>query len=105
MEKILKAIKERLTETGLPIAYRSFPEKEAPELPYLCYYVNGDNVFYADGEAYWGTFRIKVELYIKQKDCKKEETVEKALSSFLWTKSEEYLEDEDCYQITYEMEA
>ena len=75
-----------LDSTGLPVAERSFPEVDAPELPFICYLTEGSNNFCADGVVYFSTKKISVELYTKRKDESIEEKVEQALSSFYWEK-------------------
>ncbi len=100
----IKEIMDLLKTSGLQVAYRSFPEEEAPPLPYICFLVAGYDNFAADGIVYYEAKQITVELYTKHKDILMEEKVEKALSSFYWEKSEEYIDDEKCYQITYELE-
>lgn len=100
----LKELKERLETTGLPVAYRAWPEGAAPPLPFICYLVAYSNNFGADGRVYRRIDHIQVELYTKQKDPDSEDKVEDALSSFYWEKTEEYLDTERCYQILYEIE-
>ena len=48
--------------------------------------------------------KIQVELYTKNKEIETEEKVEQALSSFFFTKTENYIDSEKCYQILYELE-
>lgn len=100
----LEDLKALLAATGLPVAYRAWPEKEAPPLPYLCYLVAYSNNFGADDRVYHQSSHIQVELYTRQKDPDAEDKVETALSSFYWDKTETYLDTERCYQILYEME-
>lgn len=100
----LEELKELLKTTGLPVAYRSFPENEAPPLPFICFLVANSNNFIADGIVYQKTDHILVELYTKQKDVESEGRVEQVLSSFVWEKTETYIDDEKCYQILYEIE-
>lgn len=100
----LEEIKTMLEASGLPVAYRSFPEGNAPDLPYICFLTNGNNNFGADGCVYHSALRITIELYTRNKDMNAESAVESALSGFYWEKAEEYLEDEKCYEILYTME-
>lgn len=93
-----------LKTTGMPVAYRAFPEKDAPKLPYICYLNPEDNNFAADGRVFFSAKEIQVELYTKNKDVETEEKVEQALSSFFFTKTENYIDSEKCYQILYELE-
>lgn len=102
----LKEFKPVLDSTGLPVAYRAFPEGEAPALPFLCYYFPYTNNFAADGVAYAIINHGNVELYTQVKDPVTEGKVEAALTGagIYWEKSETYLEDEKCLQILYEIE-
>lgn len=100
----IKELGEILESTGLPVAYRAFPENEALPLPYICYLNPYDNNFMADGAVYSSAKHIQVELYTRYKDEELEERVKQALSSFGYTREEEYLEEEKCYQIIFEME-
>lgn len=100
----LSEFKELLKTTGLPVAYYAFPESEAPTLPFICYLVPFTNNFSADGKVYKNINHIQVELYTKIKSPEIEEKVEQALSSFYWEKTETYLEDEQCFEVIYELE-
>lgn len=100
----LEEFKKQLDTSGLPSAYNSFPENSVPELPYVCYSCINSSNFFADGIVYFGRSNIEVKLYTKNKDVTIEEKVEKALSSFIWEKSEMYVDDEQCLEITYTME-
>lgn len=93
-----------LKTTGLPVAYRVFPEGDAPKLPYICYLNPEDNNFAADGKVFFSAKKIHVELYTKDKEIETEEKVEQALSSFFFKKTETYINSEKCYQILYELE-
>ena len=102
----VQEFKPVLESTGLPVAYRSFPEGNAPTLPFVCYHSPYTNNFAADGVAYATINHINVELYTQVKDPATEGKVEAALTGagIYWEKSETYLEDEKCLQILYEIE-
>ena len=100
----LAEIKTMLETTGLPVAYSAFPEGAAPLLPYICYVVTGSNNFVADGIVYQPVQAIDIELYTRQKDPESESAVEAALAALPWEKTELYLDDEKCVQVTYEIE-
>ena len=100
----LEKLKNQLETTGLPLAYRAFPEGEAPPLPFLCYLIISSDSLFADGVVYYSANVVRVELYTKEKDPITEDKVEQALSSYLWDKTEEYIDSEKCYQIIYEIE-
>ena len=100
----MKRILEALESTGLPVAYRAWPEGQAPPLPYLCYLEGNSDNFAADGKVYVKINWYRVELYTAKKDPETEALVEKALDGFVWEKENTYIESEKCYQTTYEME-
>lgn len=100
----LEDITAMLKGTGLPVAYRAWPERKAPPLPYICYLVSYSNNFSADGVVYAPFDHILIELYTKIKSPETEDKVENALASFFWEKEETYIDTERCYQITYEIE-
>lgn len=100
----LKVICALLETTGIPVTYRAFPEGEAPPLPFICYMETGSNNFGADGIVYKKIKGIQIELYTVRKDVESEDKVEQAISSFYWSKDENYIDSERCYQIVYEME-
>jgi hypothetical protein len=93
-----------LEAAGYPVAYRSFPEGEAPQMPYVCYYEDGSNNFYADGIVYSQITRMVVELYTKRKDTVAQNRIENALSGMAWQKSEDYIDSEKCHMVLYNME-
>lgn len=100
----LEKIRDLLLSTGLPVAYRCFPIKEAPPLPYICYIVLNSDNFSADGTVYTKIDRVQIELYTREKDVEAETKVENVLSLLFWQKVETYIETEKCYQIAYEIE-
>lgn len=100
----LEEILAMLERTGLPVAYRAFPDGQAPSLPFICYFLASSNNFCADNAVYQPINRITIELYTQHKDPAAEAAVERALAAHCWEKSEEYLDDENCYEIIYEIE-
>ena len=92
----------RLTDTGLPVAYRAFRTRQDP--PYICFVYVYHTQFFADDEMYYSAGHYQVELYTAAKDLAAEARVEAALEGLCWEKSEEYLQDEKVYQILYEIE-
>lgn len=100
----LESLRTLLESTGLPVAYREWPESAAPPLPFICFLVAYSNNFAADGSVYVPIKRIQIELYTKLKKPELEDKVEKALSSLFWEKTETYIDTEKCYQILYEIE-
>lgn len=100
----LEEIYNILTSIGMPTAYHAWPEKEAPPMPYICNLSPYSNNFYADGKVYFKVNCLQVELYTKYIDKEAESKIENALQNLSWKKEEEYLSDQKCYKIIYDME-
>lgn len=88
------------------VAYRAFPKGKAPALPFICYLATQTNNFNADNHVYHVIQGVDIELYTRRKDYTSEAAVEAALNAndIIWEKYEEYLDDEEMYMITYEVE-
>ena len=97
----LEALFEMISTSGLPCVYRAWPEGNAPALPFVCYLERGSANFAADSVVYTRVDNIDVELYTREKDPASEALVEGALSGVVWEKTEDYLDDERCYMVTY----
>lgn len=101
----LPELKSDLQSSGLPVTYRAWPEGQAPALPFVCYLANGANNLFADGETYYSSESVRVELYTRLKDPAAEAAVEAALSAYHWKKyPDDYISSEQCYLILYEVE-
>lgn len=48
MSMFLTELKQLLDQMNLPISYREWKPGQVPELPYLLYYENSSDNFYAD---------------------------------------------------------
>ena len=85
------------------VAYRAFPEGEAPELPYCTYIEQSYDVLYADNVAFYATGIVDIELYTNSREENTEGLLEAALreASLGWTKEIEYLDSEACFMIVY----
>ncbi len=101
----LEEIKKMLGKSGFPVAYHSFPEGEAPAMPYIIYITPYSNNFKADGKVYSSSRHIQIELYTRHKDMHAEEKVEEVLEAFYYKKNETGLDSESCYEVIYELEA
>lgn len=88
------------------VAYRSFPENEAPGLPFICYLANDSNNMFADNIAYIKKSEVDIELYSRFKDMASEKAIEDKLDELMlpFTKNEIYINEEKCYQIVYTVE-
>lgn len=103
---LFSEIKTMLGQTGLKTTYYSWPEKEAPELPYLVWYLPASANFAADDKVYKRVETLNIELYTKNKDFATEATVEAVLeaNNMVWDRVETYLDDEKMYEVLYQME-
>lgn len=101
-----KEIATMIGETGLEYTYYSFPEHEAPELPYLVFYYPTNDDFGADNYNYVPIVNLNIELYTNNKDFETEATVEGVLNAhgMYYTKTETYLNSEEMFEILYTMQ-
>ena len=99
-------IETMLEKTGIPFRYFLFEEKEAVEPPFMVWYLTESANFFADGKAYERIDHLNLELYTDQKDFELEEQLERILEEggIGWNKTETYLDDEQMYEVLYEME-
>ena len=101
-----KEIATMIGETGLEYTYYSFPEHEAPELPYIVFYYPFNNDFGADNRNYVPIVNLNVELYTENKDFNTEATVEGVFDTYglYYTKTETYLNGEEMFEVLYQMQ-
>ena len=95
-----------LDGVGIPVAFRAFEQENAKPLPFICWLYLNDEAFAADGVVYYAGRRVRVELYTEYVDAALEEKLETLLTQaeLFFEKAQEYIESEDCYQTSYEME-
>lgn len=91
---------------GYPCAYYQFPEGQAPDPPFICYFYDSSNDLYADGMNYQKIERLYIELYTDTKDFEAEATVEKALAGagFSWAREETPIDSERLYEVIYSLD-
>ena len=91
---------------GLPFAYYSFPEEQAPALPYLVFYYPDYDDLGADNINYQTIANLNIELYTSNKDFATESSVETALANagLYFQKSETYIESEQMYEVLYQIQ-
>lgn len=89
-----------------PTAYFSFPEDNAPPMPFITYFEESSDNFGADDKVYHHRKRISVELLTKTKDPTAEANIEAAFDSndIYWEKTETHLDDEDAFEVIYNVE-
>lgn len=87
------------------VAYRAFPVGKAPKLPFVCYLATDTDNFDADNRVYQVIQNVDVELYTEKKDPDVEKRLEAAFDAncIPWDKTETWLDDEQCYEILYEI--
>ena len=92
--------------SGLPVTYSHWLEGEAPSLPFICWDSPGTNNFAADGKVFSVTNRVRAKLYTLLVDPETEKKLTDALDAadIFWQREENELEDEKCYEITFESE-
>ncbi|WP_195270326.1 hypothetical protein [Eubacterium sp. 1001713B170207_170306_E7] len=102
----LQALEVLLKTTGMPVAYHHWEVGEVPPLPYLIYYEDSSDSFYADNRVYQQVIGVTVELYTDRKDPAIEEKLETVMdhNDIAYTTYESYLESEQMYLHGYEFE-
>ena len=91
-------IEAMLDRAEIPYRYFLFNEKEAVEPPFMVWYLPDSDNFSADGQVYYRINSLNLELYTNQKDFELEE------QGIYWDKTEAYLDEEQMYEVLYEME-
>ena len=104
--EIMKMLERIETDLSVPVTYYSWPEKQAPPLPYAVYFYSNTRTEPADNTNHIRIVTLVIELYTKQKDFATENALEKILSDFekVYTKDETFLNTEDMFDIIYTME-
>lgn len=103
----LKELYEILDETfPNKVAYNFFPVGEVPEMPFICLIETRTDNFGADNKVFHKRHNVDIQLYTETKDLTTEQTLEDALDSvpIFYNASDTYLDDEKCYERTYEIE-
>lgn len=102
----LKTILESIEGFSEKVCYFAWPESEAPELPFICFYTPDSDNFAADNIVFHNINHFYVELYSQYKDTASEALIEAALNraGIFWNKDTDYIEDERCFITAYHME-
>ena len=89
---------------NLPWRYSHFSQTPAP--PYVVYYFPAENDVFADNSNFVNKRQLFIELFTTKKDGTTEASIESTLKSkgLTWYKQTDFLNDEQLYQTTYEME-
>lgn len=99
----LKTLLESITAFDNKVAYRAFPEGQAPALPFICYLATETDNFMADNHVYTVIQNVDIELYSRYKDVTSEALIEAKLDEnyIPWNKYDEYIESENVYETVY----
>lgn len=101
-------IADMLSDFHLPTTYRAFPIDNVPELPYIVYFFEKDNDFKADNVNFAPVRTLVIELYLDAngRTFETETQFETYLmaNNLTFSKSEEFINAENKFRITYEME-
>lgn len=100
----LQEIATMVASFNLPWRYSHFSETPAP--PYVVYYFPAENDVFADNSNFVNKRQLFIELFTTKKDGTTEASIESTLKSkgLTWYKQTDFLNDEQLYQTTYEME-
>lgn len=101
----LKSTISSISTFANKVTYRAWPVGKAPDLPFICYLATDTDNFAADNKVYHVIQNVDVELYTALKDEAAEGLLEEkfAEAGLVWEKTEDYLDDEDCYEVLYEI--
>lgn len=102
----LSELRALLETLKIPVKYRAFKEGEAPNLPYLLFYVEGnDGTLFGDNQNYFSVKNVTIELYAEEKDLELEERLETLLDGMKieYTYFETYIETESIFESIYEI--
>jgi hypothetical protein len=104
--KLSEFRKQMADTTGYPVAYHHFKVGQAPQLPFIVYYVTQHDDVIADDSWYFKVQSLTVELYTDTKDEEAEKKLEEFLSglNILPTINEVYIDDEKMYEVIYEFD-
>lgn len=101
-----KEVAEMIESIGFPYAYYQFPEDEASDPPFICYFYEQNNDMYADDQNYQKIESLIIELYTETKDFDSESAVETVLASneLTWSREETPIDSERLYEVIYSLD-
>lgn len=107
--QIAQAVKAVAERCALPVTYYQWPKGATtnPEPPYLVYWMQDRDDFYADNSNYQRVAVVRLELYTPDKDPRLEEALEKALGERVMSyerAGEEYIDSEEMFMVVYTWE-
>lgn len=103
----LQNIADIISSWKMPFAYYEF-EDEVPEVPYVVYYLDGSEDFFADNVNYVKVRTLYIELYAssKKEGMAKESVIEGSLvtNELPFSKDNDYISGERLYVTVYTLE-
>jgi len=95
--------KSKLETLGLPIQYQSFVAGHVPELPYIIFYEDDSDNFFADNSNYFDSLNVICELYSDNKDLELETKVQKLFfdNEIEYNSQETFIDSENMYLKAY----
>lgn len=99
-------ISKMVASFGLPYAYYQFEEGSGQDCPFVVFYYPERLDFAADSVNYSKITALTIELYTDNKDFATESTIEQLLdeNEMVYSKTEEYIDSEKMFMVTYQME-
>ena len=96
-------LKAKLETLGLPIQYQSFASGHVPELPYLIFYEDDSDNFFADNVNYFDSLNVVCELYTDEKDIELETKLQKLFfdNEIEYNSQETFIDSENMYLKAY----
>lgn len=98
--------RSELKKVGVPVQYRAFKEGEAPELPYIIFYLDDTTgSLEADNKLFWKLQNVSAELYTDEKDVELEEKLEQIFeeNEISFDAYESYIDSEQMFEMLYEI--
>lgn len=94
-----------LNTLSIPSFYDHAPE--GTKLPFLAIHTEQPDNFVADNSVFCEKWNFRIDLYTVNKDLKLEAEIKKLLNDneLPWVKTEQYLDEQNCWEIEFEFEA
>lgn len=99
----LMELKAKLETLGLPVQYQSFATGHVPELPYIIFYEDDSDNFFADNSNYYDGLNVVCELYSDEKDIELETKVQKLFfdNEIEYNSQQTFIDSENMYLKAY----
>ena len=98
----LSRLYEMLKTVGLPVAYHHFSKPTKP--PFIHYFTASAQSIGADYKNFGERMRVSIDLCTEKRDMELEKRVEQVIDGYSYEKYQLYLDDENIYQTTYEID-